>query len=422
MPERPGLVPEGPLGVAFDLGTTTLVGALVDIPSGRVLEVVSRANPQREWGPDLVSRVDAAADPGVRGELTDTLRRACDDIIGELAGARARDVARIAAAGNSVMEHLFLGLAVDTFARVPYRPLFREARELAARDAGLASAPDAGLYVFPLVGGFVGGDAVAVISALGLGRKGGGGTALAIDIGTNSEIILSSGGLIYATSSAAGPAFEGGNISRGMAAGPGAIAGVDFDGDSVRIDVIGGARPGGICGSGLIDAVSGLVRAGVIDRSGRIRDPDEVETNLSVRISPGEDGNAFVLHRDARGTVAITQEDVRSLQTAKAAIRAGVDVLLAKAGLDAGDVDRVYLAGAFGANIDKGSLAGIGVIDREWLPVTGFTGDAALDGVVKTLADEEDRKEAERAAGAAKYVPLSGSRRFEDGFIRAMDF
>ncbi|MFQ5466357.1 MAG: ASKHA domain-containing protein, partial [Thermodesulfobacteriota bacterium] len=282
-----------PVGIALDIGTTTLVGSSVEIgaagPVG-VVDTVSAPNPQSAWGADLISRVNAAvADPAAVDEMRASVIGACNDIIRELSGPGRPAVVEVAAAGNSVMEHLFLGLSPEPFSRVPYRPAFREAQTVGAGKLGLEAEPGCPVYLFPLIGGFVGGDTVAVMLSLGIhggegGRGGGGGVELAIDIGTNSEIVLRSGLAVYATSAAAGPAFEGGELSCGMTAARGAISGVRVTADGLELDVVGGVAPRGICGSGLIDAAAGLLRAGVIERSGRIKGPDEVSTNLSVKI------------------------------------------------------------------------------------------------------------------------------------------
>lgn len=403
------------LGAAFDIGTTTVVCALVDLSTGEVLGTASAANPQAAWGRDVVSRMEAAlGSPGALDGLTGAIRKECSALLDALAGPRKAEVAAAAAAGNSVMEHILLGLSPAPLARVPYRPAFRTAQALEGAALGLGCDT----YIFPLIGGFVGGDAVAV--ALSLGMPEDGAAVLAIDIGTNSEILLSSGGTLYATSAAAGPAFEGGQISSGMIASNGAVRGVAVDGDTVVLDVIGKGAPRGVCGSGLIDAVAALVSSGVIDATGRIRDGVEVSTNLAARIRPGAGGNSFVLYRDAKTLIEITQDDVRALQTAKSATRAGVSMLLMKAGIEPSDIGTVYIAGAFGSHIREGALRVMGLLDESWTDVRAV-GDAALDGAVLAL-DGSRRAAAESIAAGARYVSLSGSAHFEREFMRNMNF
>jgi uncharacterized 2Fe-2S/4Fe-4S cluster protein (DUF4445 family) len=311
------------------------------------------------------------------------------------------------------MEHLFLGVSPEPLSRVPYKPAFKEARTV---DAGVGL--ECGLYVFPLIGGFVGGDAVAV--ALTLGMPGGDKPVLAIDIGTNSEILLSSGGVLYATSAAAGPAFEGGEVKSGMVAAPGAIQGIKIEGDTVILDVIGKGTPKGICGSGLIEAAASLLEAGIIESTGRIKDRDEVESNLSSRIKAGTEGNSFTLYRGASGEVSLTQDDIRALQTAKSATSAGVTMLLMKAGIGPEDIATVYIAGAFGSHLKEEGLRAIGLLDEAWTDIR-TVGDAALEGAVLAL-DDERKRQAEAIARQARYVSLSGSAHFEREFIKNMNF
>ncbi|OGP16709.1 MAG: hypothetical protein A2V21_305360 [Deltaproteobacteria bacterium GWC2_55_46] len=404
-------------GVAIDLGTTTIAGALVDLGTGAVAGELSLPNPQSGWGRDVVSRIDAGTkDPATLAELKNAALAACNSLITRLASGRTDAIKKVTVAGNPAMEHLFLGISPEPLSRVPYRPAFKEPQQMPAREAGLEI--DAALYVFPLIGGFVGGDAVAAALALGMGKAAR--PVLAIDIGTNSEILLAVQGSLFATSAAAGPAFEGGEVERGMTAGPGAIEGMTIEGDSLKLKVIGNVAPRGICGSGLIEAAHVLLEAGIMDRSGRIKDRDEVSTNLANRIKESGDGNSFVLFRGAKGEVSLSQQDIRALQTAKSATRAGINILLDKAGLNPEDIEKVYLAGAFGAKLSSVSLKGIGLLYEGWQNVE-YVGDAALDGAVMALG-EVGRNEAGELAGRAKYVPLSGSSRFEREFITNIGF
>lgn len=404
------------LGAAFDVGTTTVVCALTDLETGSVIGAESVPNPQARWGRDVISRMEASiGSPETLAELTKAIRDACSGLLDSLAGERKAEVRVAAAAGNSVMEHILLGISPSPLSKVPYKPAFKTAQTIAA-GAGLGLPCPT--YVFPLIGGFVGGDAVAV--ALKLGMPDGDKPVLAIDIGTNSEILLSSNGVLYATSAAAGPAFEGGEIESGMTAALGAIQGVRVEEDTVILDVIGGTAPKGICGSGLIEAASTLIGAGIIEGSGRIKDPDEVATNLSSRIKPGKGGNSFVLYRGAKGEISLAQDDVRALQTAKSATRAGISMLLMKAGIEPGDVETVYIAGAFGSHLKEEGLRAIGLLDESWTDIR-TVGDAALEGAILAL-DEAQRAAAQMIAAKARYVSLSGSAHFEREFIRNMNF
>jgi uncharacterized 2Fe-2S/4Fe-4S cluster protein (DUF4445 family) len=370
------------------------------------------------WGRDLLSRINAiAGEPTLLKELSSVLVSACNELIGEIAARD--DVKEITAAGNTVMEHILLNVSPTPLGKVPYKPAFKEARRLRAAQVGFDVAEEVPLYTFPIIGGFVGGDAVAV--ALALEMKHTERAILVIDIGTNSEIILSAKGLLTATSAAAGPAFEASELSSGMVAAPGAIQGVEIDGDHVALDVIGGVAPKGVCGSGLVAGATALIRAGVIEPSGRIKDPAEMDNNLSTRIKFDGEENRFILFRGSAGEISFTQKDIRALQVAKSAIRAGVSILLKRAKLLAAEVDSVYIAGAFGSKLDEKGLSTIGLIDESWIGKIEFIGDAALKGAALALSDTA-KSRAEELAGSVRYVSLSGSPHFEEEFISNMNF
>ncbi len=406
------------MGIALDIGTTTLAASLANISTGEMTKSISMANPQARWGSDVLERVNAMQEtPSALSELTETLQRACAELMREL--SPKTPVSRVTVAGNSIMEHFFLGLSPASIARVPYKPLFKEARTISAHEFALPAAADGSVYIFPLVGGFVGGDTVA--AALALEFAGEQENALLVDIGTNSEIMLKTGGRLYATSAAAGPAFEAAGIKHGMTADTGAIRGVVMEDNSLRLDVIGDVMARGICGSGLLDAVSILLRGGIIDCRGRIKDANEIDSNLSSRIKSDKSGNSFILSRGAVATITITQEDIRALQVAKAAIRAGITSLLEKADLHARDLTKIHIAGAFGSNLSMRGLIDVGLVDSLWTETLGFTGDAALQGAALALNDDK-KAQAKWIAETTTYQPLSGSKVFEREFIKHMDF
>lgn len=407
------------IGVAFDLGTTTIVGCSVDRERSEVLGTLGLENPQSGCGRDIISRIEAVKE---RKELLAELSMATVHTLGSIIEdlARGARVAEVTVAGNSVMEHILLGLSPEPISRPPFRPRFKEARRLSAGDIGLDVAEGAGVFVFPLVGGFVGGDAVAVMLSLGLHRSEK--TLLAIDIGTNSEIMLSSPKGVFATSAAAGPAFEGGEIGCGMRAVRGAVEGVRIEDGSLRLHVIGGVAPKGLCGSGLVSLVARLLDAGVIDRTGRIRDKDEVPGGLASRIREDEGGNSFVFFRGPDRELSLTQKDVRALQAAKSAIRAGINLLLKRGEVSVGQIEKVFVAGAFGSNLEKEELGTIGVLEKIWLDRTLPVGDAALEGARMALFSDEKKDEACSIARTVKYVALSGSRHFEREFLMNMNF
>ncbi|MBI3752992.1 MAG: DUF4445 domain-containing protein [Deltaproteobacteria bacterium] len=409
-------------GIAFDIGTTTIVGALVGIDGCKEEGAAHMQNPQTKWGRDVLSRILAIADNAdTLNSLQQAAAGACNEIIKKL--ANPEDVQFVTAAGNATMEHIFLGISPAPLAKVPYKPAFKEAKTIKAATIGLVINPEAYVYAFPLIGGFIGGDTVAGILSTEIHKAKR--YNLLIDIGTNNETVLASGKTILATSTAAGPAFEGGTIKCGMIAKNGAIQGMKIESGKIVLDIIGNTAPEGICGSGIIDAIAKLLDAGIIDRTGRIKNRDEIEDNIANRIKETEErgqGNSFILYKDAKKEIAITQKDVREIQLAKGAIQAGIKLLLKKARIAADEIEKIFIAGAFGSNINKQSLVRIGVIEKEWLDRVVFVGDAALDGAKLALCSEEKRREAEDIALQTKHLSLSGSAHFQKEFIKGMEF
>lgn len=416
----------GKSGIAFDIGTTTIAGSLVDLTNCKEKKTALLPNPQMKWGRDVLSRIAATVDnPAALKSLQEAVVNACNEIIKNLIDPQ--DVKFVGATGNSVMEHLFLGIPPASLAKVPYKPAFKEAKKIRAGAIGLVVNPDTYIYTFPLIGGFIGGDTVAGILSTEMHKRKG--YSLLIDIGTNNETALGSEKAVFATSTAAGPAFEGGNVKYGLIAKYGAIQGIGIKNDKAVLDVIGDVTPKGICGSGIIDSIAKLLNAGIIDKSGRIKNRDEVEGNIANRIIEGkagdmnqEAGNAFLLYKDANREITITQNDVREIQLAKGAIQAGIKLLLKKAQVTPFDIDRIFIAGAFGNNIKKESLAQIGVLEKEWLDKVTFVGDAALDGARLALCSEEKSSEAEDIAKKTKHISLSGSKHFQKEFLEGMEF
>jgi uncharacterized 2Fe-2S/4Fe-4S cluster protein (DUF4445 family) len=414
------------LAIAFDLGTTTIAAALVNPATGERLAVTGALNPQREFGLDVISRLEAAnRSPENLKRMQRLINDALQQMVRELlpaAGISAQSLHLVAVAGNPAMEHLFLGLSVTSLAFPPYRPLFSAGKTIAATDLGWEMALD--VYVFPLPGGFVGGDLVAFL--YGVGNTGhqlpATSHCLYLDLGTNGELALVAGGAIYATSAAAGPAFEGGNLACGTAALPGAISDLRLDGERLTLTTIGNERPCGICGSGVIAAVAELLREGVIDHTGRLRTPAEIPSNLANRIVERDGEAAFVLYRDAKGEVYLSQQDIRQVQLAKAAIRAGIEVLCARAGLSSDSVRETVLTGSFGATLVPERLKNIGIFPEKMIEVCSFVREGALAGVERALCAPRGAAAVERLARATRVIPLSGTPAFEKYFLEQMNF
>jgi uncharacterized 2Fe-2S/4Fe-4S cluster protein (DUF4445 family) len=416
-------------GAAFDVGTTTVVGVLLDLCTGDERAVVSGMNPQIRFGDDVLSRIERSrASADGLGELRQTIVDAVGGMIDELctsAGVARDDIYEVTFAGNTTMEHLLCGLDVTQLGHVPFVPAHARGLLVPAAQMGLAIHPRGRAYVFPVVGGFVGGDTVAGMLATRLTERDG--TVLMVDIGTNGEIVLATHGKLWAASTAAGPAFEGARISCGMRATAGAIEKVVLNED-VRFSVIGGGDPAGLCGSAMIDLAAALLESGIVASAGRLLPQADLPAGLPAaireRVVPGDDGQGeFLLAADGDRRVALTQRDVRELQLATGAIRAGIDILLARAGLATADLDLVLIAGGFGSFIRRSCAQRIGLlpagVDHQRIH---YVGNASLNGGKWALLSTRARRRAEQLARLAKHVELSQDPGFQDRFAEAMVF
>ncbi len=416
------------LALAFDLGTTTLAASLVDIGGRTRIGLAGCMNPQRSFGADVVSRLEAA----VNSE--EAHRQMCGLIRAELLNLASQlleqnhcgwdRVARAALAGNPAMQHILLGLPVRSLAFPPFRPLHTGGTRLSTTDLGWPAAIP--LYLFPMPGGFVGGDTVAFLHgqtdaarALPAGEAE---SALYLDMGTNGEMALTSGDIIWATSAAAGPAFEGGNLSCGMPALDGAICHVAFESGRVKTRTIGTTDPRGLCGSAALQAMALLIEHGAVDPRGRLKNRHEISSPIGDRIAEYSGEPAFILHRDATRTLALTQGDIRQIQLAKAAIRAGLEVLADRARIRFEAMRDVVLTGSFGAVLQPEWLKTIGIFDETVIHNIRFVSEGALTGVEQALYSPDDYSPVETLGRRFRVVPLSGTPRFEEAFIRSIDF
>jgi uncharacterized 2Fe-2S/4Fe-4S cluster protein (DUF4445 family) len=401
------------LGLAVDLGTTNVAGFLLDLETGARLASLGIENPQAAYGADLVSRVNHAVRTADGAE---ELHQAATDAIGALAhdlcaavSARPQDIVDVAVCGNTAMHHLFLRVPVAQLGRAPFVPALEAAVDVKARELGVPAAPGAYVHLLPNIGGFVGGDHVATL--LATADEWATGTSIVMDIGTNTEISLVHAGAITTVSCPSGPALEGGHIACGMRAAEGAIERVRIRGDRLELKVIGEAEPVGLCGSGVLDAVAEMRRAGLLDARGRLQ-----LGHPAVREPDGR--RELVLAPE----VAFTQDDVRAVQLAKAAVRSGIDLLLREAGIAESAIDRVLIAGAFGAYIDVRSAIASGLVPE--LPVERFAqvGNAAGVGVRMALASVALREEARQLATRCRYLELGSLPGFQKAFLRRIGF
>lgn len=417
-------------GVAFDIGTTTVVGSLIDLNSSRILATFSAGNPQRTFGADVISRITyASQESNGLQVLNEKIIEGINQIVKQLvesAGINYKHIYEMTMVGNTTMQHLFIGVDPTYLAQAPYIPAVQRPLELETRELGIRINPNGRIHVLPNIAGYVGSDTVGVILASHLEKSEK--VILAVDIGTNGEVVLGSRDRLLACSTAAGPAFEGAQIKFGMRAADGAIERVKIDG-SVEVKTIGNAPAVGICGSGLIDAVAELLKAGVIDPSGRIVSPAELPQlpeYLRSRIVEGEHGYDFVLATEDEGglnePVTLTQKDVRELQLAKGAIHAGIKILSKELQVSVDEIAEVLLAGAFGSYIDKESALRIGLLPALPAEKVRSVGNAAGVGSQMALVSREQRERAAKIAGQVEYIELSTRVDFQEEFMMAINF
>jgi uncharacterized 2Fe-2S/4Fe-4S cluster protein (DUF4445 family) len=415
------------LGVAFDVGSTTIAGHLCDLLTGTVLATNGVMNPQIGFGEDLMSRVSYVMmndDGAVR--LTQVVRRALDDLLGDLvnqAGVERGDVLELTLVGNPIMHHLALGLDPRELGTAPFALVTTSALHTPAVDLELEVHRGARVYSLPCIAGHVGADAAGAVLSEGPHR--GESLQLLVDVGTNAELVLGNKDRLLAASSPTGPAFEGAQISSGQRAAPGAIERVRVDRSTLepRFSVIGqegwSNEPGfdyaavtGICGSGIIEAIAELHLAGVIDSDGVIRQPAEPST----LVVPSDRTFSFVLCEEPR--IEVTQNDVRAVQLAKAALYAGARLLMDHYGVDR--VDEIRLAGAFGSHIDPMYAMVLGMIPDCDLDRVSAAGNAAGVGAMMALLSGVARAEIEEVAPRIEKVETAVEPRFQEHFVAAL--
>jgi len=417
------------LGVAFDVGSTTVAAHLCDLGSGKVIASAGAMNPQIRFGEDLMSRVSyVMMNPGGERELTAAIRCAMDDLVGELvtaAGVTRGDILEVTVVGNPIMHHLVLGIDPTPLGSAPFALAVHQSVRERADLIELDVNPGARLYILPCIAGHVGADAAAAVLSEGPHR----GTAvqLLVDVGTNAEIVLGSRGRLLAASSPTGPAFEGAQISSGQRAAPGAIERMRIDRETLepRFRVIGSDiwsdEPGfaddiagtgvtGICGSGIIEAIAELFLAGVISRDGVIGGDHP-------RLVADGRTTSYILV-DGRQPIRVTQNDVRAIQLAKAALYAGVKLLMDHLGVSA--VDEIRLAGAFGSHIDTKYAMVLGLIPDCDLEAVSAAGNAAGTGAMMALLSAAARREIESVAGEIEKIETATEPRFQELFVGAM--
>lgn len=421
--ELVGVLPTGSTvaGLAVDLGTTKVAGYLIDLVTGEELAATGIMNPQISYGEDVVSRLaHAGRTDETADQLAAAIRSGLDELVGELtrrAGIGREQVAEAVVVANTAMHHLLLGLPTRQLAASPFVSATSAALQVRAADLAIAMAPGAFVYCPPCIGGFVGADHVAMI--IGCDLDVAGHVSIGVDIGTNTEIALrdpSRPGLT-ATSCASGPAFEGAHIRYGMRAADGAIEGVRIGPDGIRLTVIGGGEPVGICGSGIVDAVAELRRSGALNARGRF-------DATAPGVVAGPDGLQYVLvPASSSGTgadITVTQADVNEIQLAKGAVQAAITALIDATGTAADGVAEVQIAGAFGSYLNLGSALDVGLLPRLPHAVYRQVGNAAGLGARAVLRSLAERARARRVATETGYLELTTLPGFQARFARAM--
>jgi uncharacterized 2Fe-2S/4Fe-4S cluster protein (DUF4445 family) len=416
--------------LAFDLGTTTVVATLLDLETGQPVEVRSMLNRQQPFGADVISRISATM---MQDDALDTLQARAQETLAQLADevcAEARvdpgEVYEISVCGNVTMMQLALGIDPEPLSMAPFVVATHELPPTTAVDFGVRVHPRAPAFVFPSLGAYVGGDIVAGMLATGMTRDRR--LRLFIDVGTNSEIALGDQERVLATAAPAGPAFEAAQIRCGMRAAEGAIEGVKIEDDAMTLEVIGDTEPIGVCGSGLVDCVAELVKAGLLDHSGRFVTAEaaaEIAPGLAGRLTMVGQERVFVLHArgaDPAESVYLSQRDVRELQFAKASIATGWNILLRELGLGPDAIQQVLLAGSFGAYLSPASAIRIGLVPRLALPRIVSAGNVAGEGAKMAALSVRERAEARSIVREVSYVELSGRTDFNDLFIDQLAF
>ncbi len=425
--------PEGTetgLGVAFDIGTTTVVGMVWQLATGRLIDIEAMTNPQSVYGADVISRINFCGEAA--GNLQVLQRKVVDCCNTLLATMAARSnfapaaIHRAVAVGNTTMSHLFLGAEPSTLAESPFAPAFRGPQERLSGQLGLALAGDGVVRVLPNIAGHVGSDIVAGLLTCRLPERPG--TNLFLDMGTNGEVVFRDENCFLACSTAAGPAFEGAAIFQGMRAADGAIEGVEIGEEQLILQVIGGGKPRGICGSGLIDGIACMLELGVIDRGGRLLDAAaaakrQLPAWIQQRLTRRDGMPVFLLWQGEAGEeVVITQKDVREVQLGKGAIASGVNILLQVAGKTAAQLDHIYLAGAFGNYIRKESALAMGLLPEIGVEKIVSVGNAAGAGASMALLSQTEREKLLLQIQEVRHVELAQYPGFQEEFMRSMGF
>ncbi|MCD8076056.1 MAG: ASKHA domain-containing protein [Lachnospiraceae bacterium] len=398
---------------AFDIGTTTVAGYLLDAKDGRTLAVESRLNPQVQYGADVIMRANYALEHGIE-IVSMCIREAVNgmlSILAKKASICTEDIFQVSVVGNTCMHHLFLGISPASLVHAPYTPAISARLTLRAADYGLHVHPNAQLLMLPVIAGYVGADTCACLMATRPDQEDN--ITLMLDIGTNGEMVLGNRKRLVACSTAAGPAFEGAKITCGMRGAAGAVDHVFYENGNWRYTTIGGEPAVGLCGSGLIDLVACLLRAGMIDENGRL-ESGQADPQTFVLVPPEDAGN--------EQGVYLTRKDVGEVQLAKAAIAAGIQLLMEELQITEDDITEVRIAGAFGNYMNPTSAGEIGMFPRSLVGRVRSIGNAAGEGAKLALLSREELKMSEKLARSTDFIELAALPEFQDCFVEQLGF
>ncbi|MHC4214019.1 MAG: ASKHA domain-containing protein, partial [Planctomycetota bacterium] len=420
---EPGDTADKLYGLAVDIGTTTVVAGLIDMTDGKLIATEAAVNPQSRFGDDVVSRIAYADSNEKLNELHIIIIDCLNGLTSELckkAQISSQDIYEMCVVGNTTMNHLFLKHPVKQLGQAPYHAHSLQAHDRRGDELGLHINPAANIHTVENIAGYVGADTTAVALATNIDSADE--VTLAIDIGTNGELLLGDGDKLYAASCAAGPAFEGARISCGSRAVEGAIEAVIINGEDIDVDVIGSSSPRSICGSGLIDAVAVMLDLGIIDATGRFVESDKLKDNLPAdihsRLLENDDGPAFLL---AEG-ISLTQRDIRQVQLGKAAIQTGIKLLQNKLKLEDNDIKHILLAGAFGNYISPENAMRIGLLPKVPIERIRFVGNAAGTGASMVLLSRDCRRDCRILAKKIKYKEIAHDQNFPNTYADSMLF
>ena len=398
---------------AFDIGTTTVVGYLMDAENGTVCAIESMMNPQAQYGADVIMRANYALEHGVEA-LSSCIQTAIDELLHKLAKKKKiqpEEIYQVSIVGNTCMHHLFLEISPGSLVHAPYNPAFSERLTLKAKEYGLHIHPQAQLLMLPDIAGYVGADTCGCLLALRQDLKDE--ISLMIDIGTNGEMVLGNKEKMAACSTAAGPAFEGAKIECGMRGAAGAVDHVAYEDGSWTYTTVDHQPAIGLCGSGLIDLVAQLYKAGLIDEMGHLESGQENDS-IFVLVPPEKAGNE-------KG-VYLTQKDVREVQLAKAAIAAGIQLLMKELGITEKEIQKIYIAGAFGNYMNPASACAIGLLPPELEHLVEPVGNAAGEGAKIALLNTDELEATDRLVKSIRFLELAASAEFQDTFVDELAF